>query len=272
MKQFSSLGAHYFRLGKQSCIYPFPNLEGLLKSIREEINPTVLHIDNTNPINVVRDKEKNYSKTKALVQYCTPGNIGAFGIESFDQKVIEDNNLNILTPETAYEAITILNKYGGARGENGMPSFLPGINILFGLKGETKKTHEINMEWLTKIYSEGMMIRRINIRIAVPYEGTKFLEDVGTKVVHKNRRWYYRWRDDIRHKIDFPMLQRLVPTGTILRNVYPEIYDGKTTFCRQIGTYPLIVGVKQRIPLRQFVSLRIKSHMLRSVVGEVCPP
>ncbi|MDP7323374.1 MAG: radical SAM protein, partial [Candidatus Woesearchaeota archaeon] len=84
----------------------------------------------------------------------------------------------------------------------------------------------------------------------------------------KNKKFYWKWRNDIRQKIDFPMLKRLVPEGTILKNCYTEIYDGKTTFCRQFGTYPLIVGVKERLPLKQFFDLRIKSHMLRSVVGE----
>ena len=32
---------------------------------------------------------------------------------------------------------------------------------------------------------------------------------------------------------------------------------GKTTFARQIGTYPLIIGIKKRIPLKQFVDVKI---------------
>ena len=65
------------------------------------------------------------------------------------------------------------------------------------------------------------------------------------------------------------MLQRLVPKGTILKNIYMEIYDGKTTFGRQIGTYPLIVGVKKRVELKKLYNVKIVDHMLRSVVGEI---
>ncbi len=65
------------------------------------------------------------------------------------------------------------------------------------------------------------------------------------------------------------MLKRLVPKDTILKNIYTEIYDGKTTFSRQIGTYPLIVGIKERLPLKKFVDVKITGHMLRSVTGEV---
>jgi radical SAM superfamily enzyme with C-terminal helix-hairpin-helix motif len=65
------------------------------------------------------------------------------------------------------------------------------------------------------------------------------------------------------------MLKKLVPEGTILKNVRTEIYDGKTTFARQIGTYPLIVGIKGRIPLNKFVNVKVTGYMLRSIVGEV---
>jgi radical SAM superfamily enzyme with C-terminal helix-hairpin-helix motif len=65
------------------------------------------------------------------------------------------------------------------------------------------------------------------------------------------------------------MLKKLVPEGTILRDVRTEIYDGNTTFARQLGTYPLIIGIKRRIELNKFVNIKVKSHMLRSIVGEV---
>ena len=45
-------------------------------------------------------------------------------------------------------------------------------------------------------------------------------------------------------------------------------YDGKKTFCRQFGTYPLIVGVKERLELKKFYNLKVTNHMLRSVVAE----
>ena len=65
------------------------------------------------------------------------------------------------------------------------------------------------------------------------------------------------------------MLKNLVPKDTILREVRSEIYDGKTTFARQLGSYPLIIGIKERIPLKKFYNIRVTNHMLRSIVGEV---
>jgi radical SAM superfamily enzyme with C-terminal helix-hairpin-helix motif len=269
IQAFYKIGARYFRLGKQTCFYTLPKTPELLQQIRKSCpDIKVLHIDNCNPVKVMIDHKKNNDKiTKAIVKYCTAGNVAAFGVESFDIDVVRANTLNT-RPEVAYDAIKVINKLGSTRGSEGLPKFIPGINIIFGLRNETKKTHDENMKWLSKIYEDNLLLRRINIRKVAIFEGTSLFEKDQEKFLRKNKKFYWKWRNDIRQKIDFPMLKRLVPEGTILKNCYTEIYDGKTTFCRQFGTYPLIVGVKERLPLKQFFDLRIKSHMLRSVVGE----
>jgi radical SAM superfamily enzyme with C-terminal helix-hairpin-helix motif len=66
------------------------------------------------------------------------------------------------------------------------------------------------------------------------------------------------------------MLARVVPTGTELRRLRTEVYDGNTTFARQVGTYPLVVGIKGRLGLDRFVDVRVEGHMLRSVTGTLC--
>lgn len=265
--EFYKIGCRYFRLGKQTCFYTFPHTIELLKEVRDKCpDIKVLHLDNVNPVKAVMDK--NHEITKAIVKYCSSGNIAAFGVESFDKEVCKQNTLNS-TPKIAYEATKILNKYGAERGEDGMPRFLPGINIIFGLRGETKKTHEENMFWLKKIYDDGLMLRRINIRQVAIFEGTSLFNEGKDKFLRKNKKYYWKWRNDIRQNIDWPMLQRIAPSGTVLKDCYAEIYDGNTTFCRQFGTYPLIVGVKGRLELKKFYDLEIISHMLRSLVGKV---
>src|SRR3989338_4794953 len=267
VKEFYRLGARFFRLGKQTCFYTLPYAAEILHDIRAECpDIKVLHIDNCNPVKVVRDKDDRI--TKAIVEYCTSGNIAAFGVESFDMDVVRDNTLNTL-PKIAYEAVAKINKYGAERGDNGMPKFLPGINIIFGLRGETKKTHDENMKWLRKIYDDGFMIRRINIRQVAIFEGTSLFTHGGNKFLKKNKKHYWSWRNDIRQHIDSTMLERVTPKGIIMKECYAEMYDGKTTFCRQFGTYPLIVGVKGRLPLKKFYDLKITGHMLRSITGEV---
>ncbi|MBW2974368.1 radical SAM protein [Candidatus Woesearchaeota archaeon] len=267
IKSLYSLGCRHFRLGKQSDFYLYPDAVELLKSIRKSFPAIdVLHIDNVNPKSVVTKKGINL--TKAVIKYCTEGNIAAFGVESFDETLVKENNLNC-SPEETYEAVKVLNRYGSKRGNNGMPALLPGINILFGLKGENRETHTRNMFWLNKILKENLLLRRINIRQVSIFEGTPLYEECGNKFLRKNRRHYWRWRNEVRQRIDLPMLRRLLPLESILRNARADVYDGNTTFCRQVGTYPLIVGVKGRLELGKFYDFRIKGHMLRSVTGIV---
>lgn len=267
IKSFYELGCRYFRLGKQADFYAYDNAIDLLKRIRNEfLHIQVLHIDNVNPNSVVAEKGEKI--TQAIVKYCTEGNIGAFGVESFDPVVVKENLLNT-APNIAFKAIKILNKYGQERGNNGIPKFLPGINIIYGLIGETKVTHQKNMEALRKILIEGLMLRRINIRQASVLPGTMLYYKSGIKFIKKNKKYYWSWRKEIRRKIDFEMLKRVVPTNSILRDVRMEIYDGKRTFGRQIGTYPLIIGINSRLEIGRFYDVKITGHMLRSVSGEI---
>ena len=263
---FNKLGVKYFRLGKQSDYYSHPDAIDIIKDIRKECNPPVLHIDNVNPVNVV--SKKGIEITKAIVRYGTAGNTAAFGVESFDPGVVKQNKLNA-DPEVTYEAGRILNKFGQERGNNGMPKFLPGINLLFGLIGESKSTNEHNVQWLKRFMDEGLLLRRINVRQVDIFEGTPIYNTVGNKFIKKNKKYYWKWRNQIRQKIDSPMLKKLVPEGTVIKDVRMEIYDGKTTFGRQIGTYPLIIGVKERLELNKFYNVEITGHMLRSVIGRV---
>jgi radical SAM superfamily enzyme with C-terminal helix-hairpin-helix motif len=266
VKALGKLGVKNFRVGKQSCYYAHPEAAEIVKDIRKECKIDVLHIDNVNPMNVV--SKKGIEITKAIVKYCTPGNVAAFGVESFDPAVIKENNLNA-DPEVTYEASRILNKYGAEKGENGMPKFLPGINLLFGLIGESKDTNKYNVDWLKRLLDEGLLIRRINVRQVDIFSGTPLHEKVGNKFIRKNKKYYWKWRNDIRQNIDFEMLKKLVPVGSVLNNVRMEVYDGNTTFGRQIGTYPLIAGVKGRLELGKFYNLKVSKHMLRSVTAVV---
>jgi len=264
---YYNVGARHFRIGKQADFYAIDRPIELLEKINKKCPKIeVLHIDNVNPNSVVSGDGEEI--TKAIVKYCTSGNIAAFGIESFDPEVVKANRMNT-SPAVALKAIEIINKYGKERGKNGMPMFLPGINIIFGLLGEKKITHQTNMEALLGIIDSGLMLRRINIRQVVVMPGTYLEEHGGNKFLRKNKKYYWKWRNEIRQKIDLPMLKIVVPVGTILSEVYTEIYDGKTTFCRQMGTYPLIIGIKGRIPLGKKIKVKIVSHMLRSLVGEV---
>ncbi len=269
-KSFSNVGVKHFRLGKQTSFYYYFNaqinkIEFLLRSLRE-LNPITLHIDNVNPLHVV--SEKGNIITKLIVKYCTPGNVAALGIESVDPKVIELNNLKV-DSQTALKAIEIINKFGSERGYNGMPMFLPGINLLFGLIGETKSSFQYAFDFLMEILNRNLMVRRVNIREVVPFKGTLLEQKVGNKYIRKNRKYYFSWRKKIREEFDNVMLQRILPKGTILKDCLAEIHDGNHTFLRQFGSYPLVVGVNDRLELGKKYDIKVTSYMLRSVIGEV---
>ena len=268
IKTFYDMGERNFRLGKQTCILSYKGmdvkeLDKLLKPIGREskLNLDCLHIDNMIPSLV------NEERTKCIVKHCTEGNIAAFGVESFDMEVVKQNTLNT-SPEVAMNAVKIINKFGAKRGPNGMHYLLPGLNLVFGLKGESKKTGELNYEYLKKMLDERLLLRRINIRQVTPLPGTA-MWDVGTKFLKKNKKYYWKWRNKIRKEIDFEMLKNVVPAGTALKNVKMEVHDGNHTFGRQMGSYPLIVGVNDRIEIGKNYDVEIVDHMLRSVVGKV---
>jgi len=67
------------------------------------------------------------------------------------------------------------------------------------------------------------------------------------------------------------MLERLVPVGTVLRGIYTEIREGKVTFGRQIGTYPLLVGIPHPVDLNKFVDVAVVGHGFRSISGVTYP-
>ena len=269
-------GVKYIRIGGQSCFYsykaigfgyeetPKPNVDAirrLLVGINNIGKFKVIHIDNGNPNVIANWPEESKEITKLLVKYATDGNVVALGMESADPKVIKANNLNA-TPDEVLKAIEIINSIGSIRGPSGMPWILPGINILFGLRGESKETYRLNYEFLKEVLDRGLMLRRINIREVVPIRG-KFPK-VDVRLVH-------HWKEKIRRDIDLPMLRRVVPKGTILRDVFMEVREGGYTKGRQLGTYPLLVVVPYLVDLRKFYNVKVIDHGYRSVTALIYP-
>ncbi|ACJ15896.1 hypothetical protein, conserved [Thermococcus onnurineus NA1] len=279
-----NLGVRHFRVGRQSCIFsymaksngrvPIPNpkaIERLFRGIRL-VAPDIktLHVDNANPAVIANYPEESREIAKALIEYGTPGNVVAFGLESADPKVAKLNNLNATAEET-YNAVKLLNEVGGKRGYNGMPWLLPGINILFGLPGETKKSYELTFQFLKKLLDDGLMVRRINIRQVVVFPGTPLWHMRNRVKTEKHKKLIQHYKYKIRHEIDLPMLKRVVPVGTVLRDVRAEVYDNGLTYGRQIGSYPLIVGIPKEVELNRFYDVLIVDHGFRSITGIPIP-
>ena len=267
----SNLGVRNFRVGGQTCIYsykaygighkeiPQPNVNALqnLFSKLSEIPHRVLHVDNANPAVLASFPNEARKITEILAKYTTPGNVVSFGMESADPKVIRANNLNS-TPEMVMEAIRIVNEIGAERGENGMPKLLPGLNFICGLWGESKDTYTMNFKFLREVLAKGYLLRRINIR-QVASVRNKF------KLKYKHECW--KFRKEVREKIERIMLKKIVPMGTILKDVYLEMNNGNYTFGRQPGSYPLVVVLPYFSEIGRYVNIKVIGYGERSLTA-----
>jgi radical SAM superfamily enzyme with C-terminal helix-hairpin-helix motif len=271
-------GAVNFRLGAQSCIFsygaedvgesetPIPDpktIEELFSGIRKAA-PTlkVLHTDNANPAVISEHPKEAESILKILVKYCTSGNVLALGMESADPEVIAANNLNA-TPHQVRFAIELINKYGSERGDSGMPNLLPGLNFVAGLSGETKRTYKLNFKFLDDALKSKLLLRRINIR-----QVANVRSEFRSKAKHSD---FVRFKKRVREEIDSKMLRLVVPRKTILRDVLTEKTQGNLTFGRQVGTYPILVGIPYKIPLGTKLDVIISDLGQRSVTGVEYP-
>jgi radical SAM superfamily enzyme with C-terminal helix-hairpin-helix motif len=279
------VGVRHFRIGNQPCIFsymakgagevefPQPNpeiLEQLFKGIRAAApQAKTIHIDNANPGVIARYPEESRRIAKSIINYHTAGDVAAFGVESVDPVVIQKNNLKV-SAEEALEAVKLLNEVGSKRGNNGLPELLPGLNFVFGLEGETKNTFALDFEFLKKIHDDGLLLRRINLRQVIPIPGTKMFE-VGERNIRKHKAEFQRFKRKVRETIEQDMLQRLVPQGTCLHDVFSEVYEGKLTFGRQLGSYPLLVGIPGVFPLHVFYDVKVVEYGFRSITAVPFP-
>ncbi|MCK4364689.1 MAG: helix-hairpin-helix domain-containing protein, partial [Thermoplasmatales archaeon] len=253
--------------------FPKPNPEALKKLFKgiRTVAPDLktLHIDNANPGVIARYPKECKLIAKSIIRYHTSGDVAAFGVESVDPVVIKKNNLKASADEVL-SAIKLLNEVGSKRGANGMPELLPGLNFVFGLDGESKNTYELNYEFLKNILDQDLLLRRINLRQIIPIPGTKMYE-IGSKIVSKNKGLFQRFKRKVRENIEQPMLMKLLPEGTTLKDVYSEKYDGKLTFGRQIGSYPLLIGIPGVYALNKFYNVKVVDYGYRSITAVPFP-
>ncbi|MFN7104965.1 MAG: radical SAM protein [Pyrobaculum sp.] len=277
-------GAQHFRLGRQADFYaymshdvgkedfPRPNphaIERLLSGIRNNApGLKTLHIDNVNPGTVAMWRKESVEVTKLLVKYGTPGNVAALGVETADLRVIKINNLKT-DPEQSLEAIRLFTEVGSARGENGMPHILAGINFVIGLPGETAETFRLNIEFLQEVLRRGLLARRVNIRQVLIFPTSRLWPQARriVKTLKKHKRRFYQFKKWTREVFDREMLRRIAPRGTVLRAVYTEAYYHSGTYARQVGSYPLLVYIPAGVELGRFIDVVILDHGSRSVLA-----
>lgn len=310
--QLYKSGIRHFRIGRQPDLFAYkgiddggailkPNpsaIEKIYSGIRRAApDLKTLHMDNGNPITIAEYPDEAREILSSIIKYHTPGDVIAMGIESADPAVIAANGLKA-SPGQVLEAIKIVNEVGAAGGENGMPEILPGLNFVYGLLGETKKTYQLNYDFLKKVYDEGLMVRRINLRQVMVFPKTPL--SAGHISDFKNEKLFRAHKELIRKTIDLPMLRRIVPAGTVLKGVFAETAEANAgpetgsdaghkagaktgaktgtktgtkpiTFGRQFGTYPLLAAVPDKLELGHFYDILVTGHGFRSITGVPLP-
>lgn len=271
-------GARHFRLGRQPDLlayrspggeFPVPRpevLEDLFSAVRAGApDLATLHIDNINPGTIARHEDAARAALAAIVAGHTPGDTAAFGMETADPAVVAANNLKAM-PDDVFRAIEVVNDVGGRR-TRGVPELLPGLNFIVGLAGETPATFDANEAFLRRALDAGLLVRRVNIRQLMPFEGTAAYTK-NTLGEHDARfRVFKEWT---RREFDEPMLRRVFPVGTVLSDVVVEI-PGKPSFGRQMGSYPILVGIPLELPARTVLDAVVVDWGMRSVTALPCP-
>lgn len=278
------LGVKRFRMGRQADILAYKSstkeytasfprpvsaevipLFDELGKRRQEGKIEVLNVDNANPGTIAYFEKESFDILSAIARAVSPGDTLPLGIESFDPVVIEKNNLKI-GRETFIRVARLMNEAGGRR-EDGIPKLLPGVNLIHGLPGETKDTFRLNYEALAEALESGILLKRINIRSLIPYEGSPVHFSASKTLVNRYR--YYR--DKIRNDIDHQMLQKIYPHGSLLRNVkwVDKRYD--VSYGRQIASYSITVKCRGEVERGSFSDVVICNHGERSLLGFVPP-
>jgi radical SAM superfamily enzyme with C-terminal helix-hairpin-helix motif len=282
--QLASRGVVHYRLGRQADILAYggdgeaPNpaaLRELYAGIRE-VAPALrtLHLDNMNPVTITEYPERSREAIGVIAEYNTAGDTAAFGLESADPRVYERNNLLVDAAE-CLEAVRVVNEVAGWRPDRAtagrrLPKLLPGINLVHGLDGERPETYAHNLSFLESVMDAGLMVRRVNIRQVMAFAGTE-MAATGAEIARSHRREFKRYKQTVRETIDNPMLRRVAPVGTILRDVHLEYHQDGRTFGRQPGSYPLLVGLPGERELQRTIDVALTDHGYRSVTGVPYP-
>lgn len=264
-------GVRCFRLGQQTCFFSYMNrdateIERLLGGIREACPELeVLHIDNADPLAVASSTGRKIAGM--IAEYCTEGNCAPMGIESFDVAVIEANTLTC-TPEVLMRAVANINEAGAHTGPRGLPVLLPGLNLIYGLPGETHRTHYENLSWLVRILDRGYLCHRINVRQARAYPGTPLARMQGAGPP-PSAEHFGTWKADVSHVFDEPMKQRAYPAGRRISGMHSFFVTTRGTWYRRLGSYAIqIVERGTARTLYETADMVVTGHAPRFIYGE----
>jgi radical SAM superfamily enzyme with C-terminal helix-hairpin-helix motif len=101
----------------------------------------------------------------------------------------------------------------------------------------------------------------------MPFEGTPAYTE---NTLGMFERRFRAFKEFVRNRIDLPMLQRVFPIGTVLRDVRIEV-AGNLSFGRQMGSYPILVGVPVCLPEKMMTDVVVVDWGMRSITALPVP-
>ena len=271
LRELRKVGVSAIRFGRSSNILAFgydqskdrPNpeaVERLLSMTQEILSPDVLHVDNANPMFIARHPMASERVISSIASHCSVGNTLSFGVESFDKEVRDANNLGGTANDIIF-AIELVNRICPER-VDGIPRLLPGLNLLYGLPGQSERSLRIDREYLKLILESGLLLRRVNIRRVIVFESLPIARMKRSII---SRRSYEHHKSLIRENFDLPMIKKVFPVGAIIRRVFPESLKGQLTFGRPLATYPILVA--SPVPFETATDMVVIEHGSRSLTA-----
>ena len=88
-----------------------------------------------------------------------------------------------------------------------------------------------------------------------------------TARLRERKRLFQQFKTWVREVFDREMLRRIVPRGTVLREVFTEVHYHGGTYARQVGSYPLLAYIPTRVELGRYIDVVVVDHGSRSVLA-----
>ena len=118
-----------------------------------------------------------------------------------------------------------------------------------------------------RVRDAGLAVRRVNIRQVMPFEGTPVYAN---NTLGQHERRFRVFKEFVRQKIDLPMLRRVFPIGTVLRDVRIEV-SNLLSFGRQMGSYPILIGIPLRLARKSVIDVVVVDWGMRSITALPVP-
>jgi radical SAM superfamily enzyme with C-terminal helix-hairpin-helix motif len=117
------------------------------------------------------------------------------------------------------------------------------------------------------ILETDLLVRRVNLRQLMAFPGTRAFKE-NTLGLYDSR--FRKFKESVRNKFDRPMIGRVFPIGTVFQHIVIEI-SGPLSFGRQMGTYPVLIGIPLVLSCRTVVDAAVVDYGSRSLTGLPVP-